>query len=255
MDRDAAFLRRGKVAVRRRGLSKWRRWLWVSLSVILLGGGLAKFLGGSLFTLTRFEIAGNRRARTEEILHALEPWRGRNLVMLDLSPLAEKLRTLPWIDRVTITKRFPDGLTVTLGERSAAALWKDGNTLWWLDSRGEPIARYDPRSDPADYVVLSGAAAQLPDAVGLLEDLRARVPQYVSSLSEIDALPDGDFGMMDSIFRRPVRVLRRDAPAKIEALLRARGLMESRGWEARTIDLRFADRIVLEGAYGAGHTL
>ena len=108
MDRDAAFLRRGKVAVRRRGLSKWRRWLWVSLSVILLGGGLAKFLGGSLFTLTRFEIAGNRRARTEEILHALEPWRGRNLVMLDLSPLAEKLRTLPWIDRVTITKRFPD---------------------------------------------------------------------------------------------------------------------------------------------------
>ncbi len=255
MDRDAGFLRRGNVAVRRRASSGWRRWLGISLAAILLGAGLARFLGGSSFALQRFEIAGNRRTRTEEILRALEPWRGRNLVVLDLGPLAEKVRALAWIDRVTLSKRFPDGLAVTLGERSAAALWKTGNGLWWLDGSGEPIARYDPRSDPADYVMLSGEAANLPDAVRLLEDLRARVPEYVASLSEIDALPDGDFGMMDSIFRRPVRVLRRDAPEKIEALLKARGLMESRGWEARAIDLRFADRIVLEGAYGAGHTL
>ena len=60
---------------------------------------------------------------------------------------------------------------------------------------------------------------------------------------------------MDSIFRRPVRVLRRDAPAKIRALLEARGFIETRGWEARAIDLRFADRIVLVGAYGAGNLL
>src|SRR5262249_25645531 len=45
-----------------------------------------------------------------------------------------------------------------------------------------------------------------------------------------DALPDGGFGMMDSIFRKPVRVLRRDASEKIAALLAARGLMERRGW-------------------------
>jgi hypothetical protein len=50
-------------------------------------------------------------------------------------------------------------------------------------------------------------------------------------------------------------VLRRDAPAKIRALLEARGFVESRGWEARAIDLRFADRIILVGAYGAGNRL
>ena len=91
--------------------------------------------------------------------------------------------------------------------------------------------------------------------VALLQDLRARLPEYFSALSEIDALPDGGFGMMDSIFRRPVRVLRRDAPEKIGALLKVRDLIVSRGWEARAIDLRFADRIVLEGAYGAGSSL
>jgi hypothetical protein len=217
--------------------------------------GLARFLGGSLFSLERFEISGARRTRTEEILKALEPWRGRNLVMLDLTPLAHRLRRLPWSERVTLAKRFPDGLSVRIGERAAVALWKDRDALWWLDSRGAPIALYDPRADPTDYILISGQADALSEAVGLLEDLRARAPKYFSALSDIDALPDGDFGMMDSIFRRPIRVLRRDAPEKIDALLKARDLMESRGWEARAIDLRFADRIVLEGAYGAGNSL
>ena len=95
----------------------------------------------------------------------------------------------------------------------------------------------------------------LPEAVGLLAELRAARPDYVAALSEIASLPDGGFGMMDAIFRRPVRVLRADAPEKIRALLEARGFVESRGWEARAIDLRFADRIILVGAYGAGNRL
>jgi cell division septal protein FtsQ len=255
MDSGAPFLRRGRVALKRRRFPRWSRWALLSLSVALAAAGLARFLGGSLFALDRFEIAGNQRARTEEILQALETWRGRNLVMLDLVPLAQKLRRLPWIERVTLDKRFPDGLSVRIAERSAVALWKDRETLWWLDSRGDPIAAYDPRTDGEDYVVVSGDARALPEAMALLEDLRERAPEYFAALSEIDALPDGDFGMMDSIFRRPVRVLRRDAPEKITALLKARGLLESRGWEARAIDLRFADRIILEGAYGAGHSL
>jgi hypothetical protein len=95
----------------------------------------------------------------------------------------------------------------------------------------------------------------LPEAVGLLGELRAALPHYVAALSEIASLPDGGFGMMDAIFRRPVRVLRADASEKVRALLEARGFVESRGWEARAIDLRFSDRIILVGAYGAGNRL
>ncbi|MGH9364330.1 MAG: cell division protein FtsQ/DivIB, partial [Thermoanaerobaculia bacterium] len=158
-------------------------------------------------------------------------------------------------DRVTLAKRFPDGLAVRVVERRPAALYSDEGLLSWLDASGRPIAPYDPRADLADYVVVRGEPRQLPEIVGLLEDLRTRRPEYVAALSEISVLPDGGFGMMDSIFRKPVRVLRRDAPEKIGALLGARSLLESRGWEAQAIDLRFADRIVFVGAYGAGHSL
>ena len=255
MDSETRFLRRGRALARRGRSGRWRRPL-LSFGALLLGAiGLLRFLGGSLFAVQRFEISGNGRVRTEEILKALEPWRGANLVTLDLAPIADRLAREPWIERVTVTKRFPDGLSVRPVEWRAAALLREGRQLFWLNARGLPIAPYDPKADHTEYVLVTGDRWVLPELIGLLEDLRLRRPEYFSALSEIAALPDGGFGMMDSIFRRPVRVLRRDAPEKIGALLRARGLIESRGWEARAIDLRFADQIVLEGAYGAGNTL
>ena len=250
-----AFLRRGAIAPRRRKRGRALRLLLVAALLAAAASGLPRFFGGSLFSLQRLQVSGNRRARTEEILRSVEPWRGANLIALDLSAIARSVGTHPWIERVTLSKRLPDGLAVRVTERKAVALLRERAQLSWLSSDGRPIALYDPRLDPAEYVLVSGDRRALPDAVGLLEDLRSAPSEYFSALSEISALPDGGFGIMDTIFRRPVRVLRRDAPAKIRALLDARGFIESRGWEARAIDLRFADRIVLAGAYGAGNSL
>lgn len=252
---NKAFLRRGAIAPRRRKRGRVLRIVLVAIVLAAAAAGLSRFFGGSLFALRRIEVSGNRRARTEEILRAVEPWRSSNLVALDLSAIAHAVRTHPWIERVTLSKRLPDGLSIRVAEKKAVALLRDASGLWWLSSDGRPIAPYDPRTDPTEYVLVSGDPRALPEAVALLDALRSVPAEYFSALSEISALPDGGFGIMDTIFRRPVRVLRRDAPAKIRALLEARGFIESRGWEARAIDLRFADRIVLVGAYGAGNSL
>jgi cell division protein FtsQ len=254
VDRKSPFLRGGRSTGKRRR-PRPIRVLLAAGALLACVAGAYRFLGGSLFALNRFEIAGNVRARTEEILKTLEPWRSRNLVTLDLALPARSLARVTWVERVTLSKRFPDGLSVRIAERQPVALLREDGRLLWLDRGGSPIAPYDPRSDPADAVLVVADRAALPELVGLLEDLKLRRPEYFSALSEISALPEGGFGMMDSIFRRPVRVLRRDAPEKIDALVKARSFIESRGWEARAIDLRFADRIVLEGAYGAGHSL
>jgi cell division septal protein FtsQ len=253
MSEDASFLRRSRVAPRTRPGKRRSRALWRALAAIAASLLLLRLLAGS--SLSRFDIEGNRRARTEEILAALSEWRGENLVTLDLAPLARRLSAHPWIEKVTLAKRFPDGLSVHIVERRAAALLRDGNRLFWLGGDGRVIAGYDPRADRSEYVLVTGDRRALAEAVGLLDDLAATHPEYFSALSEITVLPGGGFGMMDSLFRRPVRVLRRDASEKIRALLAARSLIETRRWEARAIDLRFADRIVLVGAYGAGSSL
>ena len=254
-DREAPFLRRGAVAVRKRRRPAVLRFALPAVLALVAAFGLLRFVSSPHFALRRFAISGNSQSRTEEILAALSEWNGRNLVSLSLAPLASRLATHPWIERVTLTKRFPDELTVRVVERRAVALYRDGDAFWWVGAEGNLIAPYDSRRDRTEYVILTGDRRGLPEAVGLLEDLRAGAPEYFGKLSEIASLPDGGFGMMDAIFRRPVRVLRVDASRKIRALLEARGFVENRGWEARAIDLPFADRIILVGAYGAGNRL
>ena len=254
-DKEAPFLRRGSGASRKRRKPATLRLASVATLVLAASFGLFRFLSGSHFATRRFEIAGNSRVRTEEILTTLSEWNGRNLVSLALAPLASRLAAHPWIERVTLTKRFPDQLSVLVTERKAIALYRDGDLFWWVGADGRLIAPYDSRRDRAQYIILSGERRSLTEAVGMLAELRAGEPEYFSRLLEIASLPDGGFGMMDAIFRKPVRVLRGDAPKKVRALLEARGFIESRGWEARAIDLRFADRIILVGAYGAGNRL
>jgi cell division septal protein FtsQ len=255
VDNNESFLRRSRVAPKRRLFHRSGRLVAAGVAAAAAVVLAVRFLGGSLFSLDRFHVSGNARARTADILATLGAFRGRNLITLGLSGVADRLGENPWIDRVTLAKRFPDGLAVQVVERRPVALVSEEGRLSWVDGAGRAIAPYDPRADQTEYVVVRGEPRQLPELVLLLEDLRARQPEYVAALSEISVLPDGGFGMMDSIFRRPVRVLRRDASEKIGALLAARPLLESRGWEAQAIDLRFADRIVFVGAYGAGHSL
>jgi cell division septal protein FtsQ len=254
-DREPPFLRARAVAPRKP--KRGRKWRLGIVAVVALAAalGLWKFVDGPRFALKRFDVSGNARTRTEDILAIASAWSGANLVALDLAPIANRVAAQPWIERATLTKRFPDGLAIRVTERKAVALYRDNGRFWWVGVDGNLIAAYDPRRDRTEYVILTGERRTLSEAVGLLEDLRAVLPDYVASLSEIASLPDGGFGMMDAIFRKPVRVLRADAPGKIRALLDARGFVESRGWEARVIDLRFADRLILVGAYGAGNRL
>ena len=105
MDNGPLFLRRGKGAVKKRSVRGGRVLLLTAL-LLLAGSGLYRFLGGALFTLRRFHISGNERARTEEILTALAPWKAGNLVTLDLAPLASQLQRLPWIERFVLRSQF-----------------------------------------------------------------------------------------------------------------------------------------------------
>jgi hypothetical protein len=128
----------------------------------------------------------------------------------------------PWIERATVTKRFPDGLACASCERKAVALFREATASGGSDPK-DLIARYDPRRDPngiRDSLRASAALSRKP--WDFSKTSAPRVPSTVASLSEIASLPDGGFGMMDAIFRKPVRVLRADAPEKIRALLEAR---------------------------------
>ena len=122
MDERVAFLRRGRVVPRQKRLPRVGRW---AIAAVCAAGailGVARFIAGPLFALDRFEVSGNQRARTADLLSALSAFRGANLVTLGLGRIADALSENPWVDRVTLSKRFPDKLTVRVIERRPVAL-------------------------------------------------------------------------------------------------------------------------------------
>ena len=169
--KEAPFLRRGGVVSRKRRRTPTARRIAVGLVALAAAFGLFRFVSGPRFALRRFEVSGNARVRTEEVLAAESAWSGRNLLALDLAPMAGRLAAHPWIERVTLSKRFPDGLSARITERRAVALYRDGEQFWWVGVDGNLIAPYDPRGDRTEYVIVTGERRVLPEAVGLLAEL------------------------------------------------------------------------------------
>jgi len=217
--------------------------------------GTYRYLRSPALELERFEINGARRARTRDVLAVLVPYQGRNLLLLNLAPIAAAVEKVPWVERVTVSKELPHGLRIAIVERTPIAFCRRGASLFWLDTRGVIIAPYDPREAAADFPIVTASDDRLPGAAALLVALQKNFPSYAATVSEIWALSSGGFGIMDGTLRVPLEVLGADAPEKIRALFSLKPEMDARGIQPKVIDLRFDRRVVFSGAYGGGKSV
>jgi cell division protein FtsQ len=214
-----------------------------------------RYLHGPELSLSRFEIEGTRRAHTRELMAALAPFEGRNLLLLNLLPVASSVEKVPWVARVTVTKQFPNALRVAVREKIPVALLRRESALFWLGADGDVIAPFEPREEAGDFPLVEAPPDRLVDAARLLIDLQSELPAYASSLSEVRAIPSGGFSLTDSTLRVPVRVASGNAARQIRGLLAMAAEIESRGLAPRSIDLRFDRRIVLSGAFDDGRSI
>ena len=234
-----------------------RVWAFLFWTVAAGAGGVGtwRYLRSPAFLLQRFEIEGTERARTRDILAALGPFEGRNLLLLNLAPVAAAVGKAAWVDRVTVSKELPHALKISIVEKTPIAFCRRGSSLFWMDARGEVVAPFDPRESAGDYPMVTAPDARLPEAAALLVSLQRRFPEYAATVSEIWALSSGGFGIMDGTLRVPIEVLGSDAPEKIRALFSLKPEMDSRGIVPKTIDLRFDRRVVFSGAFASGKTV
>src|SRR5512135_3307981 len=141
---DKPFLRPGGSRAARPGRLSTALWLLFLASLAL---AVSRYLFGPSLALSRFEIEGSRRARTRDLMAAVTPYRGRNLLLLNLAPIVGSVEKVAWVGRVTVSKQFPDALKITLVEEVPVALRRKGDELFWIDAAGSVVDRYDPREE------------------------------------------------------------------------------------------------------------
>ena len=133
-------------------------------------------------------IAGQIETAPADIYEALDLGRNPSLIGLDLERARERLLALPWIADATLRARYPGGLSVTVTERAAFAVWQKNDVLTIVEKSGRPITRYgitDLLTDRFAHlprVVGEGAAEHAAEVLPLAarhDGLAERVTSYV----------------------------------------------------------------------------
>jgi cell division protein FtsQ len=117
-----------------------RRLAWSLVALLLAGGAavaLARLADQPIETVT---VSGRlthlQPAQIEHIVRA--HLAGVGLASVNLADIDQALAALPWVDAVTVRRRWPRGLAIHIVEQIAVASW-DGTGL--LNTRGEQFLR------------------------------------------------------------------------------------------------------------------
>lgn len=201
------------------------------------------------FALASIEIEGNHRVSDDWVESALAPLRGENLLTLELEDVRARLVSHPWVAGVTVEKKLPDRLQLSIDERRPVALLRSESGLVYLDRQGRPIAPYEPGRGPADLVLVAsegGTARALAGAVAVADELAAATPSWAASLSEVVALGGEDYRLFLGALPFPLVVRRGTLAARLPAFAALLPELERRYQRIHHVDLRSDRRIVFQ---------
>jgi cell division protein FtsQ len=156
----------------------------VSIDVIL-GGVLVYilFLHLSYFNLQQIDIVGQRRLSRTEVIEAAELEYGVNLLTIDLTQTADRLKRHPWIRSAGVYRRLPGRLSIEIDERIPRGVLA-AERLYYVDDQGEAFSRVLP-GDSVDFTLFTGINA---------EDLKTGSP-------EVQEMIRKGFNLLDLIER------------------------------------------------------
>jgi cell division protein FtsQ len=194
------------------------------------------------FAVDSVRVSGNRETSEIDILDrlGLDGW--TSLVGFDAAAARARIAELPWVEAVAVRKVYPQELEVKVVEREAFAVWQHAASLSIIERSGTPIVGHagSGRTD-LPLVVGAGAAeraAGFVEAVARFPDLAARVKGYVRV---------GD-RRWNLVLDNGVTVkLPEGGEASALQMLSAMDLQEGLfRRDVTSVDLRFADRVVLK---------
>jgi cell division protein FtsQ len=115
-------MRARRIGVRRDAGQRRLRRVTLILLVVALLVGAAAASRSPLLDVDRVTVEGQAHTTAEEVRREAEVQLGDPLVSIDVDAVRERVERLPWVDRATVTRRWPSTVNVQVTERVAAAL-------------------------------------------------------------------------------------------------------------------------------------
>ncbi|GHO92856.1 hypothetical protein KSF_029040 [Reticulibacter mediterranei] len=120
-----------------------RGWLWRILGSVvgLIGLGLAiNFVFSSnAFRIEQVNVTGTKN---DALIHTIQKMgiQGDNIFLANIPSMKERVETLPLVASASVSKQWPNQLTVVVTERKPVLLWQTPAGTYSVDSQGVVIA-------------------------------------------------------------------------------------------------------------------
>jgi Cell division septal protein len=228
----------------------WRAWfkpfleggLRTVLGIVAFIAGTSIMLWGLMLSLDqpigRVEVMGQfQRVAPVQIEEVVAPFRGSGFLSVDLDAMRAAVESIPWIDRVRIERRWPNGVRVSITEHIPAARWGEDGLM---NTRGELFLR-GARHLPPELPQLNGPEGTEAQVAKLYLETYPRLLAVGLRLSHVELDPRGAWSLTLSNGVE-IRLGRQDVEARLERFIRvASPLVASRSGEVRYVDLRYSN--------------
>ncbi|WP_148614696.1 cell division protein FtsQ/DivIB [Nocardioides rubriscoriae] len=213
---------------RRFARRQWAR-RWLTLRYLVAAAVLVVLAGGSLFavyfsdalSVREVDVVGARTISAADVEAAADVPTGGPLATLDLDAIRLRVQALAEVRSVEVTRKWPDGVLITIQEREAVAVVQLGADLQGIDVEGVPFRSYRRPPSGLPRIETSGSvSATDEDALREAVTVVAALPREVSVL--VDHLDLRSVDEIDLVLRddRVVRWGSADSSAdKAEVLL------------------------------------
>jgi cell division protein FtsQ len=201
------------------------------------------------FAVKKTEIACRQEFVGRDIRELLDASKLRNLLLLDIGLLRDRIEAHRWVKEARLRKVFPSTLKIEITEREPAAVLKAGESYLLVDRDGvwlEPLAARE--DSPLPLFVDSASFAddyreKLSLAWKCLDDLTP------DERREVDALDLSEPRNVSLYLRgQTTRLILGDEhfSERLSFIRSCRETMEAQNGPAEYIDLRFDDRIIFK---------
>ncbi len=233
-------------------LGKWRVMLAL-FPVAVVAGVTYAAVQSPLLTAQSFSVKGADTLDRQAVVD-ISGLKGRSLLDLPVEDAQARLRDIPQIRSVSISRTFPQTVTIKVVERKPAAYWSINNREYVVDAEGYVLNSGVPDSaaprilEPDSNRVMGPGDRVHPDAVALALRLQEESPRILNqSLATIEYRQDVG---VSAVFANGMRVTfgdERSYDYKISVLSALLDKLTAQGVAApRTVDLRFGERVTYD---------
>jgi len=152
--------------------------------VVLIAIAVAVAWFVPVFKVESIEINGAVRTDTEVAREVSGITAGDNLLRIDATAAAHAIAEMPWVASVTLNRKLPSTVDITLTEREAAVFIRRSDGDHIIDTEGQPIVIGTP---PVGTIEVTGTRYDDPDVLPAVIDVITAIDDHDPKLREVIA--------------------------------------------------------------------